>query len=239
MEEMNAHVLLCEDDENFGDVLRSYLEMNDFSVELAEDGNKGWNAFQQSDFDVCILDVMMPQKDGFTLAKEIRKKDKDIPIIFLTARSMKEDVLEGFKSGADDYITKPFSSEELLMRLRAILKRSNKSREEEKMPDEFELGDFHFNVPLRTLRHPETEENKLSPKEAELLQLFAANKNQVVSRSDALNKIWGEDSYFTARSMDVFIAKLRKHLKADEKVEIVNIHGNGFQLLVKDEAKTK
>ncbi|SRR6056297_308407 len=230
MTDENAKVLLCEDDENFGDVLRSYLEMNDFEVKLAVDGAQGWNTFQNEEFDLCILDVMMPKKDGFTLAREIRKKDKEIPIIFLTAKTMKEDILEGFESGADDYITKPFSSEELLMRIRAILKRSQRRRAQE-APKEYAFGEFTFNYPLRLLKYREEEEQKLSPKEAQLLQLLAQAKNEVVERSFALEKIWGEDSYFTARSMDVFIAKLRKYLKLDEDVEIVNIHGNGFQLL--------
>lgn len=238
MEEQDVHILLCEDDQNFGDVLRSYLEMHDFEVVLAEDGNKGWNAYQNGDFDICILDVMMPKKDGFTLAKEIRQKDRDIPIIFLTARSMKEDILEGFKSGADDYITKPFSSEELLMRIKAILKRSRGKGSKEDDQKEFEIGDFHFDFPLRILTYKGEEEQKLSPKEAQLLRLFCVYKNEVLPRSEALNKIWGEDNYFTARSMDVFITKLRKYLKRDDNIEIVNIHGNGFQLLVKEEAKS-
>lgn len=234
MVDKHAKVLLCEDDENFGDVLRSYLEMNDFEVELAVDGAQGWNTFQNERFDLCILDVMMPKKDGFTLAREIRKKDREIPIIFLTAKTMKEDILEGFESGADDYITKPFSSEELLMRIRAILKRSSRRRSQE-TPKEYEFGGFTFNFPLRILQYKNGEEQKLSPKEAQLLQLLAHSKNDVVERSFALEKIWGEDSYFTARSMDVFIAKLRKYLKVDENVEIVNIHGNGFQLLSSEE----
>jgi len=238
MEEQPIRILLCEDDQNFGDVLRSYLEMHDFEVVLAEDGNKGWNAYQNGDFDVCILDVMMPKKDGFTLAKEIRSKDKEVPIIFLTARSMKEDILEGFKSGADDYITKPFSSEELLMRLQAILKRSRRVVADKEEPKQFTIGEFHFNFPLRLLKYKEEEEQKLSPKEAQLLKLFCLNMNQVMPRSEALTKIWGEDNYFTARSMDVFITKLRKYLKEDDNVEIVNIHGNGFQLLVKEEANS-
>jgi DNA-binding response OmpR family regulator len=238
MEEQDIRILLCEDDQNFGDVLRSYLEMHDFEVVLAEDGSKGWNAFQKNEFDICILDVMMPKKDGFTLAKEIRKKDKDIPLIFLTARSMKEDILEGFKSGADDYITKPFSSEELLMRIKAILKRSKGKASKEDDQKEFEVGDFHFDYPLRILTYKGEEEQKLSPKEAQLLRLFCIYKNEVLPRSEALNKIWGEDNYFTARSMDVFITKLRKYLKRDENIEIVNIHGNGFQLLVKEEAES-
>lgn len=231
----NARVLLCEDDENFGDVLRSYLEMHDFEVELAVDGAQGWNTFQNQDFDLCILDVMMPKKDGFTLAREIRKKDKEIPIVFLTAKTMKEDVLKGFESGADDYITKPFSSEELLMRIQAILKRSRK-RTTTSIPKEYTFGEFSFNFPLRLLKYRDEEEQKLSPKEAQLLQLLAHAKNQVVERSEALEKIWGEDSYFTARSMDVFIAKLRKYLKVSDEVEIVNIHGNGFQLLCPEDS---
>ena len=238
MEGQEINILLCEDDQNFGDVLRSYLEMHDFNVVLSEDGNKGWNAFQNGDFDICILDVMMPKKDGFTLAKEIRNKDKDIPIIFLTARSMKEDILEGFKSGADDYITKPFSSEELLMRIKAILKRSKGKSAKEEDQKEFEIGDFHFNYPLRILKYKDEEEQKLSPKEAQLLRMFCLYKNEVLPRSEALTEIWGEDNYFTARSMDVFITKLRKYLKQDENIEIVNIHGNGFQLLVKEEANS-
>ena len=218
--------------------MRSYLVMHEYDVTLATDGDAGAKAFEEGDFDLCILDVMMPRKDGFTLAREIREKDAHMPIIFLTARSMKEDVLKGFKLGADDYITKPFNSEELLLRIQAILKRSKRAEPEEDIK-EFDIGKFHFNYPLRILTFnrggDEEEITKLSPKEAQLLRLFAIHLNDILSRSEALTKIWGEDNYFTARSMDVFVTKLRKYLKRDENIEIVNIHGNGFQLLVKAE----
>ena len=239
-EEGNA-ILLVEDDQNFGDVLRSYLEMHDFNVTLAQDGQAGFVQFQKRDYDLCILDVMMPKKDGFTLAQEIREQDRETPIIFLTARSIKEDVLKGFKLGADDYITKPFNSEELLYRVQAILKRSSKAQDENEDIREFQFGQFHFNYPLRTLKYQgedkEVDERKLSPKEAHLLRLFCLYLNDVLPRSVALKKIWGEDNYFTARSMDVFVTKLRKYLKPDEQIEIVNIHGNGFRLLVKDQVE--
>jgi len=235
----NNKILLVEDDQNFGDVLRSYLEMHEYDVTLATDGAQGLEKYQKGEYDLCIFDVMMPKKDGFTLAKEIREKDLTVPIIFLTAKTMKDDVLKGFKIGADDYITKPFNSEELLFRIQAILKRSKAKvdpREDEK---EFEIGRFHFNFPLRILTFdPNTADEskeKLSPKEAQLLRMFAIYKNDVLPRSEALTKIWGEDNYFTARSMDVFVTKLRKYLKKDDNIGIVNIHGNGFQLLIKEE----
>jgi DNA-binding response OmpR family regulator len=240
MTETAKTILLVEDDQNFGDVLRSYLEMHDYNVELATDGEQGFKKYNTGDYALCILDVMMPIKDGFTLAKEIREKDKDIPIIFLTAKSLKEDVLEGFKIGADDYITKPFNSEELLLRVQAILRRSGAKQEVEEDVKEFNLGDYHFNYPLRILTHTgadgEIHKDNLSPKEAHLLRMFCMHKNDVLARSKALTKIWGEDNYFTARSMDVFVTKLRKYLKRDEKLEIVNIHGNGFRLIDRSEA---
>ncbi|MEL6140778.1 MAG: response regulator transcription factor [Bacteroidota bacterium] len=235
----SPRILLVEDDQNFGDVLRSYLDMHDFDVTLATDGQMGLDTFQRGKYDLCIFDVMMPKLSGFELAEKVREKDTDTPIIFLTAKSMKEDVLNGFKLGADDYITKPFNSEELLARIQAILKRSQPSIDPKEEQTEFEFGEFHFNFPLRILTHQPLAENpqkdKLSPKEAQLLRLFAIRKNNILSRSEALTKIWGEDNYFTARSMDVFVTKLRKYLKPDENIEIVNIHGNGFQLLVKGE----
>ena len=235
----NNRILLVEDDQNFGDVLRSYLEMHDYDVTLATDGAQGLESYKQGEFDLCIFDVMMPKKDGFTLAKEIREQDQDMPIIFLTAKTMKNDVLEGFKIGADDYITKPFNSEELLYRIQAILKRSQAKADPREEVKEFSIGKYHFNYPLRILTYnageDDEEQNKLSPKEAQLLRMFAVYMNDILPRAEALNKIWGEDNYFTARSMDVFVTKLRKYLKNDENIEIVNIHGNGFQLLVKAE----
>lgn len=235
----NNRILLVEDDQNFGDVLRSYLEMHEYDVTLATDGAQGLESYKQGEFDLCIFDVMMPKKDGFTLAKEIREQDQDMPIIFLTAKTMKNDILEGFKIGADDYITKPFNSEELLYRIQAILKRSQAKADPREEVKEFMIGKYHFNYPLRILTYnlggEDEEKNKLSPKEAQLLRMFALYMNDILPRSEALSKIWGEDNYFTARSMDVFVTKLRKYLKNDENIEIVNIHGNGFQLLVKAE----
>ncbi len=236
-------ILLVEDDRNFGDVLRSYLDMNDFDVVLGTDGLEGLSLFNKGQYDLCIFDVMMPKMDGFTLAKEIRKKNQDIPIIFLTAKSMKDDIIEGFKIGADDYISKPFNSEELLYRIQAVLKRVNKSQEEEDGTQEFNIGKYHFNYPLRILKITKNgaeEKERLSPKEAELLRLFCLKLNNVLTRTEALTKIWGEDNYFTARSMDVFVTKLRKYLSDDANIEIVNIHGNGFQLrVVEEEQKDK
>lgn len=239
-----AHkILLVEDDQNFGDVLRSYLEMHDYDVTLATDGVQGLESYNKAKYDLCIFDVMMPKKDGFTLAGEIREKDAAMPIIFLTAKAMKDDVLKGFKIGADDYITKPFNSEELLYRIQAILKRSQLKADPREEVKEFNIGRYHFNFPLRilTFKNEEGEESKekLSPKEAQLLRMFAMYMNDILPRSEALNKIWGEDTYFTARSMDVFVTKLRKYLKKDDNIEIVNIHGNGFQLLVRAEEEAE
>ena len=233
---MNPQILLVEDDQNFGDVLRSYLEMHDYDVTLATDGVMGWQAFNKDKYDLCIFDVMMPRKDGLTLGREVREKNGEIPIIFLTAKNMKEDVIAGFKAGADDYMTKPFNSEELLLRIQAILKRSQGKTDPREDIREFDIGAFHFNFPLRILTFkPKNTEERLSPKEAQLLRMFAMYKNDVLPRSEALTKIWGKDDYFTARSMDVFVTKLRKYLKPDSNIEIVNIHGNGFQLLVREE----
>jgi DNA-binding response OmpR family regulator len=231
-------LLLVEDDVNFGEVLKSYLEMHDFNVILAKDGQEGLHMFHRDKYDLCILDVMMPKMDGFSLAKSIKEKDPEMPIIFLTAKSFKEDVLEGFKTGADDYLTKPFNSEELLARIKAILKRSKPKTRLNSEIKEFQLGKYHFNFPIRMLRYEldgKEIQEKLSPKEAQLLRVFCLNKNEVLSRSEALITIWGEDNYFTARSMDVFITKLRKYLRHDPNIELVNIHGNGFQLLVKED----
>jgi len=238
----NNRILLVEDDQNFGDVLRSYLEMHDFDVTLATDGEAGLNTYNTGGkFDLCIFDVMMPKMDGFTLAKEVRQNDTTTPIIFLTAKTMKDDVLKGFKIGADDYISKPFNSEELLLRIQAILKRSSSAKADPKSEiKEFNIGQYHFNFPLRILTlkseaGEEVDKAKLSPKEAQLLKMFCLHLNDVLPRSKALTEIWGEDNYFTARSMDVFVTKLRKYLKLDTNIEIVNIHGNGFQLLVRSQ----
>jgi len=237
----NNRILLVEDDQNFGDVLRSYLEMHGYEVRLATDGIQGGELFKKQKFDLCILDVMMPKKDGFTLGKEIREQNPDVPLIFLTAKTMKEDVLKGFQLGADDYISKPFNSEELLYRIQAVLKRTQPKPENRDETKEFIIGKYHFNYPLRILSfhigQSDEEKYKLSPKEAQLLRMFALNVNDILPRSAALTEIWGQDDYFTARSMDVFVTKLRKYLRLDENIEIVNIHGNGFQLLVKTEEK--
>ncbi len=235
MADQNPQILLVEDDENFGDVLRSYLEIHDYDVTLATDGEAGLKAFKPDAFDICIFDVMMPRKDGFTLAKDVRERDENVPIVFLTAKNLKEDVLQGFRAGADDYITKPFNSEELLLRIQAILKRSQPQPDPDDGIREFNIGRFHYDYTLRELRldkgTPTETLDKLSPKESELLRLFAIRKNDVLTRKEALTKIWGEDNYFTARSMDVFVTKLRKYLKPDDNLEIVNIHGNGFRLV--------
>ena len=237
---LQQKILLVEDDRNFGDVLRSYLEMHNYDVTLATDGEAGYDTFKSGKFDLCILDVMMPKKDGFTLAKEIKDDNKNMPLIFLTAKSLKEDVIDGFKIGADDYITKPFNSEELLYRVQAVLKRTAAPVNPEADKKEFVLGNYTFNYPLRILTFDPSgarEKDKLSPKEAHLLRLFCLHKNDVLSRSKALTEIWEEDNYLTARSMDVFVTKLRKYLKKDPNLEIVNIHGNGFRLIDKNEVE--
>jgi two-component system OmpR family response regulator len=230
-----AHILLVEDETNFGMVLRDYLLMNDFEVTLARDGDEGLKAFRTQPCDLCIFDVMMPKKDGFTLAKEVREINSDIPIIFLTARSMREDVLEGFKLGGDDYITKPFDSEELLYRIKAVLKRaeSNKNNEAH-LPHAFDFGEFSFDHRLHTLHH-QGEAHRLSPKEADLLRLLLLQKNDLLSREEALTTLWGDDNYFNARSMDVFISKLRKRFKPDPRIKIENVHGRGFRMIVPEE----
>jgi DNA-binding response OmpR family regulator len=224
-------ILLVEDEENFGSVLKTYLELNDYIVTLCTDGNKGLISFRNNIYDLCILDVMMPARDGFSLATEIKKINQNIPLIFLTAKKLKEDILKGYQIGADDYITKPFDTEVLLYKLKAILNRNENTIQEEKITN-YSFGQFNFNTETRELTS-EISTKKLSPKEAELLKLLCENLNAVVSREIALNKIWKDNNYFTTRSMDVFIAKLRKYLKEDPSLEIINVHGNGFRLLVK------
>ena len=224
-------ILLVEDDPNFGSILKSYLELAEYDVVLKKDGKQGLACFKNSRFDLCILDIMMPEMDGFTLAAEIKKLNDRVPLIFLTAKTLKEDVIEGFKIGADDFLTKPFDSEVLLYKISAILKRKMPGDEQEEGAEEFSIGDYTFNSRLRKLAIGNTTYT-LSPKEAGLLSMFCQARDGILSRSDALLKIWGADNYFTARSMDVFIARLRKYLKDDPSVEIINIHGNGFRLVV-------
>ncbi|MDO6597194.1 response regulator transcription factor [Oceanihabitans sp. 2_MG-2023] len=236
MNEQQKRILLVEDDPNFGTVLKDYLMMNDYEVTHAKNGMEGFEKFKKDDFDLCILDVMMPYKDGFTLAKEIREKNTEVPIIFLTAKAMKEDVLKGYKVGADDYLNKPFDSEVLLMKIKAIIQRKASDTVADSKQFEFKIGGFDLNSKLRFLTYNGGEQVKLSPKENELLRLLALHENDLMPRELALTKIWRDDNYFTSRSMDVYIAKLRKYLKLDEKVEILNIHGEGFRLVVNTEA---
>lgn len=227
--ENKPKVLLCEDDQNLGNVLKNYLELNDYDVTLERDGRLGLAAFQREKFDICLLDIMMPHMDGFKLAEEIRDIDPDVPLFFLSAKTMKEDIIQGYKLGADDYITKPFDSEVLMMKIKAILKR-NEEQNRENENAEYDLGKYHFNPRLRELEHGETKMT-LSPKENDLLKMLCEYRNDLLPREQALKKIWGSDTYFNGRSMDVYIAKLRKYLKEDPSIEIVNIHGNGFRLV--------
>ncbi len=220
---------MVEDDHNFGAVLKSYLEIHDYVVYWVDDGKHAVKEYRSDDFDICILDVMLPNVDGFQIAKEIRFVDKNIPLIFLTAKTLKEDVLKGFSLGADDYITKPFDSEVLLCKIRAILKRNETPADHQEEKDELEIGKYTFNYPHRILSIAENKQ-KLSPREAELLRLLCLKMNDILPREMALKKIWGEDNYFTTRSMDVFITKLRKYFKEDPTIEISNIHGSGFKL---------
>ena len=229
MDPIKPQILLCEDDTNLGMVLKNYLELNDYNVTLERDGKLGLAAFQREKFDLCLLDVMMPNMDGFTLAEEIRDVNPDVPLFFLSAKTMKDDIIQGYKLGADDYITKPFDSEVLLHKIKAILKRNEELHREE-VNAEFDLGRYHFNPRLRELTI-DGKTQTLSPKENELLKMLSEYKNDLLSREIALKKIWGSDTYFNGRSMDVYIAKLRKYLKEDAKLEIVNIHGNGFRLV--------
>ncbi len=232
MEAAKPKILLCEDDTNLGMVLKNYLELNDYEVILERDGRLGLAAFQREKFDICLLDVMMPNMDGFTLAEEIRDINPDVPLFFLSAKTMKDDIIQGYKLGADDYITKPFDSEVLLHKIKAILKRNEEMHREE-VNAEFDLGKYHFNPRLRELII-NGKIQTLSPKENELLKMLSEYKNDLLPREAALKKIWGSDTYFNGRSMDVYIAKLRKYLKEDPKLEIVNIHGNGFRLVVSE-----
>jgi len=228
---MNQKILLAEDDPNLGELLKDYLELKGkFDVVLCTDGQEGMDAFRKEEFDLCILDVMMPKKDGFSLGKDIRKINQTVPIIYATAKGMMEDKTQAFELGGDDYITKPFRVEELLLRIHALLKRALKDKEEE-ISDKFEIGDYFFDYTSQIISY-KGQQQKLSTKEAELLRLLCLKKNDVLTREEALIKIWHDDNYFTGRSMDVFLSKLRKYLKEDPNVEIVNVHGKGYKLLV-------
>lgn len=228
--EQKTKLLLAEDDENLGLLLKEYLVAKGFDADLYPDGEAAYKGFMREHYDICILDVMMPKKDGFTLAKDIRIVNADIPVLFLTAKNMKDDVLEGFKLGADDYITKPFSMEELIMRIEAILRRTSQEGQSNNQ-QVFTLGKFTFDTRKQTLSEGE-ESVKLTTKESELLKLLCQNANKVLERNYALKSIWIDDNYFNARSMDVYITKLRKHLKDESSVEIINVHGKGYKLIV-------
>ena len=230
MENNTVKILLAEDDENLGSLLKEYLNAKGYSTFLYPDGEAAWNAFSKNEYDMCIIDIMMPKMDGYTLAKEIRKINTTIPFIFLTAKTLKDDVLEGFSIGADDYITKPFSMEELLYRLKAILRRTSQSDSDEQNSDVFQIGSYTFDANKQVLKKEE-EEKKLTTKESELLKLLCTNKNQMLERNYALRTIWEDDSYFNARSMDVYITKLRKYLKDDPSIQIINVHGKGYKLI--------
>ena len=225
-------ILLCEDDENLGMLLREYLQAKGYVAELGANGELGYKAFLKTKFDICVLDVMMPKKDGFTLAKEIRNSNQEIPIIFLTAKTLKEDILEGFKIGADDYITKPFSMEELVFRIEAIIRRTKGKKNKESTV--YRIGQFTFDTQKQLLCLGD-EQRKLTTKENELLALLCSHANEILQRDFALKTIWIDDNYFNARSMDVYITKLRKHLKDDPQIEIINIHGKGYKLITPEE----
>jgi len=230
-EALKSKILLVEDDPSFGGLMRDFLRMNDLDVELCTDGEMGRETFYRERFDLCILDVMMPKMDGFTLATEIKKMNKDIPVIFLTAKTLREDVMKGYQIGADDYITKPFDSEILLMKVNAILKRNASQNAREKQ-SVFRIGDFEYKHSTRELVHPTAGTAKLSPKEGDLLRMLLVAQDSVMSRSLALKTIWKDDNYFTGRSMDVYMTKLRKYLAPDSRIEIRNIHSEGFMLTV-------
>jgi len=227
----NKRILLVEDDPNFGRILKDYLTINNYEVSLAVNGIEGFEKFNRSDFDLCILDIMMPFKDGLTLAKEIREVNELIPLIFLTAKNLKDDVLKGYKIGADDYLTKPFDSEILLAKIKSILNRKSNVYNNEQDTFEFEFGDFNFNSKLRILTHKDGDSYKLSPKENQLLKMLVLNFDDLLPRDIALNKIWRDANYFTSRSMDVYVTKLRKIFKEDDGIQILNSHGKGFKLL--------
>ncbi len=231
MEAAKPKILICEDDANLGAVLKNYLELNDYDIVLERDGRLGLAAFQREKFDLCLLDVMMPNMDGFALAEAIRDINPDVPLFFLSAKTMKEDIIQGYKLGADDYITKPFDSEVLLHKIKVILKR-NEELHRDVENAEYDLAGYHFNPRLRALT-VQGNTITLSPKESQLLRMLCEYRNDLLPREMALKRIWGSDTYFNGRSMDVYIAKLRKYLKENDRIEIVNIHGNGFRLVTR------
>jgi len=225
-----ARLLLAEDDPNLGALLAEYLRAKGYHVDLRTDGRQAWDAYAKGGYDLLVLDVMMPVKDGFTLAREVRQRDPVTPIVFLTAKSMKQDTIKGLELGADDYITKPFSMEELLLRVSAVLRRAMGVPPKAEEPEQYTIGSSSFDPRKQVLRTPEGE-RKLTTKESELLRLLCAHRNDVLERGAALREVWGNDSYFSGRSMDVYIAKLRKYLREDPAVEIINVHGKGFRLM--------
>jgi len=223
-------ILLLEDDPNLGLILQEHLILNGFQATLAVDGTEGLAAFRRGQYDLCLVDVMMPKMDGFTFAREVRLRDQSVPLMFLTAKALKEDRIEGLRIGADDYITKPFSMEELLLRIRAVLKRTAPATQRLDAPDEYAIGSYAFYVPTRTLVR-KGKSRRLTAREAELLRLLCLHRNAILDRTEALRELWGDDSYFNSRSMDVFMSKLRRYLKDDPSVEILNEHGRGFRLI--------
>jgi DNA-binding response OmpR family regulator len=223
-------LMLVEDDINLGNLIFDNLEIYDYDVTLYRNGEEAWNNFEKGKFDMLLLDIMMPKRDGLSLAKEIRKVDMSIPIIFLTAKSLKEDKIQGFNVGADDYLTKPFEMEELFVRMEAIFRRSQKGVNVDGIID-FKLGKYNFNLINRTLTG-ENETHKLTTKEAGLLEQLCIQQNGILTREIALKAVWGCDNYFTGRSMDVYITKVRKYLSGDPSIEIQNIHGEGYKLII-------
>ena len=230
--DIKVRILLAEDDENLGSLLQEYLQAKNYEADWLNNGEKAFRAFEKNHYDICVLDVMMPVKDGFTLASEIRMLDKNIPIVFLTAKSMKDDVLEGFSIGADDYITKPFSMEELIFRIEAIMRRIKGGSDPK--DNIYDIGQFKFDTQKQTLINGDFKQ-KLTTKETDLLKLLSSNMNRILERNFALKAIWIDDNYFNARSMDVYITKLRKYLREDPKVQIINVHGKGYKLVVEAE----
>jgi two-component system response regulator VicR len=224
-------VLLLEDDPNLGLILKEHLDLNGFQVLLCGNGEEGLRIWQRGKFDLCLVDIMMPKRDGFSFAREVRQRDNQIPIIFLTAKSLREDRIQGFRIGADDYITKPFSIEELLLRIRAVLRRTGQIEVLQSLPKDFAIGSYRFVYSTRTLQR-KARARKLTAREADLLRLLCLHLNETLDRSTALKQLWGDDSYYNGRSMDVFLSRLRRYFRADKTIEILNVHGRGVKLVV-------